>query len=312
MIKEKFDFYDKTVLKSYDLDSSARYQLKMLDSLDNFTRKHSEGVANITCRICDYLHLNKDFTTYCTTCAYLHDIGKMFIPPSILQKPSRLTDEEYEIMKTHTTIGYKMCMDDIKLRPYALGPKYHHETLDGMGYPEGLVGNLIPYEDQIIKVADDYDALVTKRQYKTHIHISDTLKDLIKDTEPNIKVAALDNAAQGVKLGKLNKKVVKALFKVVIDDTYYEISCVTGYVDYLKDQIKRIEQILEYEEKMDKAHSEKKKNYYKEGMEMLFQEGENFENIHKIYHEYQTAYLTRKEIVDKLYEEIKIIKKLQV
>lgn len=63
---------------------------------------------------------------------------------------------------------------------------------------------------------------------------------------------------------------------------------------------------------MDKAHSEKKKNYYKEGMEMLFQEGENFENIHKIYHEYQTAFLTRKDIVEKLYEEIKIIKKLQV
>lgn len=59
MIKEKFDFYDKTVLKSYDLDSTARYQLKMLDSLDNFTRKHSESVANITCRICDYLHLIK-------------------------------------------------------------------------------------------------------------------------------------------------------------------------------------------------------------------------------------------------------------
>ena len=85
-----------------------------------------------------------------------------------------------------------------------------------------------------------------------------------------------------------------------------------NYDDYLKEQIKRIEQIIEYEEKMDKAHSEKKKNYYKEGMEMLFQEGENFENIHKIYHEYQTAFLTRKEIVDKLYEEIRIIKKLQV
>ena len=262
MFDQKFDFYDKTTLKSYNLDVTMRYQLTMLDSLDPFTRIHSENVASITCRLCEYLRCDKNFTAYCTICAYLHDIGKMFIPAKILNKPDKLTDEEFAIMKTHTLIGYKMCMDDIKLRPYALGPKYHHETLDGMGYPEGLVGNLIPYEDQIIKVADDYDALVTKRQYKTHIHISDTLKDLIKDTEPNIKVAALDNAAQGVKLGKLNKKVVKALFKVVIDDTYYEISCVTGYVDYLKDQIKRIEQILEYEEKMDKAHSEKKKNYY--------------------------------------------------
>lgn len=312
MLDNKFDFYDKTTLKSYNLDVTMRYQLTMLDSLDPFTRIHSENVASITCRLCEYLHCDKNFTSYCTICAYLHDIGKMFIPAKILNKPDKLTNEEFDIMKTHTLIGYKMCIDDIRLRPYALGPKYHHETLDGTGYPEGLEGDLIPYEDQIIKVADDYDALVTKRQYKTHIHISDTLKDLIKDTVPNIKVAALDNAAQGVKLGKLNKKVVKALFKVVIDDTCYEISCVSGYVDYLKNQIKRIEQILEYEEKMEKAHTEKKKNYYKEGMEILFEEGENFSNIHKIYHEYQTAYLTRKEIVEKLYEEIKIIKKLQV
>lgn len=276
MLDNKFDFYDKTTLKSYNLDVTMRYQLTMLDSLDPFTRIHSENVASITCRLCEYLHCDKNFTSYCTICAYLHDIGKMFIPAKILNKPDKLTNEEFDIMKTHTLIGYKMCIDDIRLRPYALGPKYHHETLDGTGYPEGLEGDLIPYEDQIIKVA------------------------------------ALDNAAQGVKLGKLNKKVVKALFKVVIDDTYYEISCVSGYVDYLKNQIKRIEQILEYEEKMEKAHTEKKKNYYKEGMEILFEEGENFSNIHKIYHEYQTAYLTRKEIVEKLYEEIKIIKKLQV
>ena len=194
MIKEKFDFYDKTVLKSYDLDSSARYQLKMLDSLDNFTRKHSEGVANITCRICDYLHLNKDFTTYCTTCAYLHDIGKLFIPLSIINKPGPLTDEEYEIMKTHTTKGYEMCMKDLKLRPYALGPLDHHEALNGTGYPNGITK--IPMEAQIIRVADEYDAIVTKRQYTTHVNISETLKELIADTKPDPRFVALDQLAQ--------------------------------------------------------------------------------------------------------------------
>ena len=176
MFEEKFDFYDKSVLKSYDLDASARYQLKMLDSLDNFTRKHSESVANLTCRICDYLHLNKNFIIYCTTCAYLHDIGKMFIPPSILQKPAKLTDEEFEIMKTHTTIGYKMCMDDKNLRPFAAGPRWHHEALNGSGYPDGLKGDKIPIEDQIIRVADEFDAIVSKRQYKSHVGITDTLK----------------------------------------------------------------------------------------------------------------------------------------
>ena len=113
MPKEVFDFYDRTSLKSYNLDKSMQYQLNILGSLDVFTRKHSENVASVVCRICQYLHCTKSFTEYCTICAYLHDIGKQFIPPSILQKHSQLTDEEYEIMKKHTTIGYKICMDDL-------------------------------------------------------------------------------------------------------------------------------------------------------------------------------------------------------
>ena len=129
MNTEKFDFYDPTSIRSYNLDEKIRYQLKMLDGLDAFTRRHSENVASITCRLCENLHLDKGFTVYCTTCAYIHDLGKMFIPPAILQKTSELTDEEYEIMKTHTTIGYNMCMKDLQLRPYSAGTLYHHESL---------------------------------------------------------------------------------------------------------------------------------------------------------------------------------------
>ena len=77
----------------------------------------------------------------------------------------RLTDEEYEIMKTHTTLGYEMCMKDLKLRPYALGPLDHHEALNGTGYPNGITKKDIPFYAQIIRVADEYDAIVTKRQY---------------------------------------------------------------------------------------------------------------------------------------------------
>lgn len=101
---QKIDFYDTTHLKSYKLDKSMRYQLDRLEFLDAFTRKHSENVAAITCRICEYLHYSKNFTEYCTICAYLHDIGKIHINPYILQKPGKLTDEEYTIIKTHPTI----------------------------------------------------------------------------------------------------------------------------------------------------------------------------------------------------------------
>lgn len=302
MKEQVFDFYDRTNLKSYNLNESMRYQLNMLDRLDVFTRKHSENVANITCRICEYLHCNKAFTEYCTICAYLHDIGKQFIPPKILQKNGPLTNDEYEIMKTHTTIGYEMCMKDAKLKPYASGALYHHESLDGSGYPNGITKKDIPYEAQIIKVADEYDAIISKRQYKSHIGVSDTLKILIGQTIPN----------KNSKYGKVDRKIVKCLIKVVIDDTLYEITHVQEYINFLKTELKRFNQIENYKNKMLKSKKEKTKTYYLEGIKMLLKENETLENYTKIYEEYKQAYSSRKSIINNLYKELKIIKKLKV
>jgi hypothetical protein len=310
MKSEKFDFYSPVNLKSYNLDKTMRYQLDILGSLDFFTRRHSENVANLVCRICEYFHFNPKFTIYCTICGYLHDIGKLFIPSEILNKPDRLTDEEFEIMKTHTTKGYEMCMKDLKLRPYASGALNHHEALNGTGYPNGITK--IPMESQIIRVADEYDAIVTKRQYTTHVNISETLRDLIKDAQPDPKLAALDHLSQNSKVGKINKRVLKVLFKVVIDDILYEISCLYDYLNYLKDNIKRLELILKYNDKMNEAKSDKKKEYYREGMKMLFLIDENFDNFKQVYEDYKHALEVRSDRVKKLYNEIKIIKKLEV
>ena len=299
MKNEKFDFYSPVNLKSYNLDKTMRYQLDILGGLDFFTRRHSENVANIVCRICEYFHFNQKFIVYCTICAYLHDIGKLFIPSKILNKPGRLTDEEFEIMKTHTTQGYEMCMKDPELRPYAIGPLDHHEALNGTGYPNGITK--IPMEAQIIRVADEYDAIVTKRQYKTHLNISGTLKDLIKDAQPAPKLAALDNLSQNSKVGKINKRVLKVLFKVVIDDILYEISCLYDYLDYLKDNIKRLELVLKYNDKMNEAKTDKKKQYYKEGMKMLFLSDENFDNFKQVYEDYKNALDMRSDRIRKLY-----------
>lgn len=315
MKHEVYDFYDRTALKSYNLDISMQEQLNALDSLDVFTRKHCENVAALTCRICEYLHCSKGFTEYCTICAYLHDIGKLFIPPSILQKPGVLTDEEYNIMKTHTTIGYQMCMKDEHLRPYAAGTIYHHEALDGSGYPNGLKGKDVPYEGQIIRVADEYDAIVSKRQYKTHIGISDTLKILIANTQPNEKTKASDalsTIVENSKLGKNNPIIVKALLKVVIDDIAYEITCVQGYVDYLEENLKRFKNINKYYQKMLAAKTDDKKDYFKQYMSMYYENGENFANFKEIEKEYVDAYNVRKAKIDNLYNEIRIIKKLKV
>ena len=315
MKQPEFDFYDKTSLKSYNLDKTMRYQLDMLDTLDVFTRKHSENVAALTCRLCEYLHCDKGFTEYCTICAYLHDIGKLFIPPSILQKPAKLTDEEFEVMKKHTTLGYEMCMKDLKLRPYAAGPLYHHEALNGTGYPQGLTKNKIPYEGQIIRVADEYDAIVSKRQYKTHVGISDTLKILVDETKPSITPnysGTLSYLAEETKLGKSNPVIVRTLFKVVIDDIGYEITCTQGYLESLTEDIKRLKQMIKYKNKMEKAKSEKDRSYYEEGIHVLSKPGETIDNLEQIHQEYEEAYTTRKAIIDNLYHEIKLIKKLRV
>jgi hypothetical protein len=312
---EVYDFYDRTALKSYNLDRTMQDQLNALSGLDVFTRKHCENVAAITCRLCDYLHCSKGFTEYCTICAYMHDIGKLFIPSNILQKPAKLTDEEYEVMKTHTTIGYNMCIKDERLRPYAAGPLYHHEALNGSGYPNGLTKKDIPYEGQIIRVADEYDAIVSKRQYKSHIGISDTLKIIIENTKSHTNINssdALQEIANNAKLGKDNPIIVKALIKVVIDDISYEIFCMQEYIDYLQENIKRLNLAEKYFNKMKEAKTESKEQYFYEYAKMYLEKDENFNNFKQIKKEFNDAYLIRKEKIDNLYNEIKIIKKLKI
>ena len=314
MYKETFDFYDSTSIKIYNLDKKIRYELSILDRLDPMTKRHSENVGNLTGRICQYLRLNKQFTVHAIICGYLHDIGKSQIPYEILSKDGPLTNEEFEVMKTHTTLGYNICMKDLRLRPYAEGALYHHEALNGTGYPQGLKKEDIPFVARIIRVADEYDALVTKRHYKTHVNISETLKLMLKDAKPDDmhKVVALDQLSENSQSGKISPKILKCLFKIVIEDTKYEISCVIDYIDYLKESIKRLELIDSYNMKMQNATKQKKRDYYKEGMVMLFQAGENFQNYHQILKEYRAALVIREKRIDDLYNEIKIIKKLKV
>lgn len=314
MYKEKFDFYDSASIKIYNLDQKIRYELTILDKLDAMTKTHSENVGNLCGRICQYLKLNKKFTVHAIICGYLHDIGKSLIPYEILSKDGSLTDEEFDIMKQHTTLGYKMCMADLKLRPYAEGPLYHHEALNGSGYPNGLTQEDIPFVARIIRVADEYDALVTKRHYTTHVHISETLKQMIKDSHPenSEKVVALGQLKENSKVGKISPKLLKVLCKVVIDDTRYEISCVLDYVDYLKNNIKRLNLIDSYNKKMQSSNSQNKRNYYNEGIKMLLQAGENIDNYQQILSEYRDALVIREQKIEDLYNEIKIIKKLKV
>ena len=312
MIKENYDFYSPSNISLKDVDSSLKDSLSVMYKLDEMTLKHSNNVSNLCTRVCEYMRCNNQFTIHCMIAGYIHDLGKMFIPKEILAKDGRLSPEEFEIMKTHTTLGYEYCMKDINLRPYSDGPWYHHESLNGSGYPRGLRKDDIPYSAQIIRVCDEYDALVTKRHYTTHVNISETLKILIRDAVPPKPIIALDQLKQNERLGKINPKPLRALFKAVIDDVLYEISCVMNYVEYLESQIKRLETIEKYSNKVQSSKKPEDKDYYIAGMKMLLQSGESLDNYKQVLNEYKNALEVRKKRIADLYHEIRIIKRLRV
>ena len=312
MIKENYDFYSPCNLSLRDVDSGLKDSLSVMYKLDEMTLKHSNNVSNLCTRVCEYMRCNNQFTIHCMIAGYIHDLGKMFIPKEILTKDGRLSPEEFEIMKTHTTLGYEYCMKDINLRPYSDGPWYHHESLNGSGYPRGLRKDDIPYSAQIIRVCDEYDALVTKRHYTTHVNISETLKILIRDAVPPKPIIALDQLKQNERLGKINPKPLRALFKAVIDDVLYEISCVMNYVEYLESQIKRLETIEKYSNKVQSSKKPEDKDYYLAGMKMLLQSGESLDNYKQVLSEYKNALEVRKKRIADLYHEIRIIKRLRV
>ncbi len=97
---------------------------------------------------------------------YLHDIGKVGIPDCILLKEGRLTPDEYELMKSHTLIGDRLCAELRLLKRVRPIVRHHHERLDGSGYPDGLAGDAVPLLAQIMGVVDVFDALTTSRPYK--------------------------------------------------------------------------------------------------------------------------------------------------
>lgn len=113
-------------------------------------------------------------------CSFLHDIGKVKIPDSILYKPTRLTDEEFEIIKQHPVIGEQILKPIIPLQHALPVVRHHHERYDGKGYPDGISGASIPYAARIVSITDSFDAMVSDRPYRKGMPIDKALAELKK------------------------------------------------------------------------------------------------------------------------------------
>jgi len=137
-----------------------------VDAKDPYTHNHSRKVAYYAGLIGEEMNLSTEEMEILERAAILHDIGKIAIPESILNKPDRLTREEFEIMKTHPLCGVKIVENIRQMEAILPGMKYHHERYDGKGYPEGLAGEEIPLLARILAVADTYDAITSDRPYR--------------------------------------------------------------------------------------------------------------------------------------------------
>ncbi len=137
-----------------------------IDAKDTYTNGHSSRVAQYAREIARRFGYSRKQQDEIYMMGLLHDVGKIGVPDSVINKPSRLTDEEYDLIKTHPVMGERI-LRNIRERPeLALGAHWHHERYDGRGYPDGLSGDTIPEEARIIAVADAYDAMTSMRSYR--------------------------------------------------------------------------------------------------------------------------------------------------
>lgn len=139
---------------------------RTIDAKDEYTNGHSIRVGYYSKVIAENMNMKPDEVDNIYYIALLHDIGKIAIPDSILNKPGRLTDEEFAVMKSHTTRGAKILKGISTIPQIIEGAKSHHEKYDGSGYPERLKGEEIPFVARIICCADCFDAMASKRVYK--------------------------------------------------------------------------------------------------------------------------------------------------
>ncbi len=184
--------YMKRKLKQQEriIESTLATFTKFVDAKDPYTNGHSERVGLYTMLIAQKMGLSETQCKHFRYVGLMHDCGKCYIPDGILKKPGRLTEEEYDVIKTHTTKGAKLLEFFDSIEGIRDGALYHHERYDGKGYPEGKAGADIPLIARIICVADAFDAMNSQRYYRNRLDREKIRSELVvnkgKQFDPEI------------------------------------------------------------------------------------------------------------------------------
>jgi len=198
--KENFTFEDLRIVKAFSnmaasfltlqrfLSQQDVFQkeiimsiISILELYDPYTKGHSENVAFYSGMIAERLGMKKDTISRVYWTGLVHDIGKILVPPKILSKMDKLTEEEFEIIMRHPDWGAQVLGTSKELKDMSTYVKHHHERWDGKGYPDGLCGENIPLISRIITVADTYDAMTSDRPYRKALSKEIAISELTKN-----------------------------------------------------------------------------------------------------------------------------------
>ncbi|MBV9217418.1 MAG: HD domain-containing protein [Acidobacteria bacterium] len=182
-----------------------------IDGKDKYTRGHSERVSRISVAIGRRMGLPADELETLRISALLHDVGKIAVDDAILKKPAALTDEEFEIMKTHPQRGYKIMSQIPAMKEFLPGMYMHHEMVNGMGYPQGLTGDQIPLQAKIVSVADTFDAMTIDRPYQKGMELPAALERLRSFVGTRYQSDVVEALIDACKAGEVGQGIIRQL-----------------------------------------------------------------------------------------------------
>lgn len=155
--------------------------IQILELYDLYTKGHSENVAYLSALIAEKMHLSTKLINRIYWAGLVHDIGKLLVPTQVLNKESKLTPNEFEMIKMHPIWGAKVLQTSNQLEDVSKYVLYHHERFDGGGYPDGISDKTIPLPSRIISVADAFDAMTSERSYRKPLTIEDAREEVLKN-----------------------------------------------------------------------------------------------------------------------------------
>lgn len=197
LIRLQRDLHAEVLKKTKEIEALSVHIVQTIaeaiDAKDTYTKGHSSRVAEYSREIAKRAGYTFEKLEKIYMMGLLHDVGKIGVPDAVINKPGKLTDEEYETIKTHPGRGARILRNIEEMPELAIGARYHHERYDGRGYPDRLAGEDIPEEARIIAVADAYDAMTSNRSYRGIIPQDVVMSELEKGsgTQFDPKFAAI-------------------------------------------------------------------------------------------------------------------------